>query len=220
MLRFALLAVAAAIIVAVGLVLLPNGGSRPDSHLSVPVASAPDPATFVVHDATAPAPGTPGPGTPGPAMPAGSPAKPGQAAATQSPADLDAVMQRLRDSGGQKPSNTLTISPAPTAPSTPPAPTAPPAPPAVPADASPRWTSVTGQGSRWRMAPSGDGYVLSIDLGGGQVANVHVQPAFAALDPTAMNTRVDYLRQTILQSFSSQTASYTFARDGSVSLDH
>jgi hypothetical protein len=67
---------------------------------------------------------------------------------------------------------------------------------------------------------SGIGYTVSIDLGGGQVADVHVLPAFANLDPASINVRVDYLRDTILQSFSSQSASYSFARDGSVALEH
>ncbi len=78
---------------------------------------------------------------------------------------------------------------------------------------------MTGQGTRWRMARTGSGYTISIDLGGGQVADVHVLPAFANLDPAAINVRVDYLRDTIVQNFSRQSGSYSFARDGSVSLE-
>ncbi len=69
------------------------------------------------------------------------------------------------------------------------------------------------------MVRSGLGFTVSIDLGNGQVADVHVLPAFANLDPASMNVRVDYLRQTILQNFSTQSRSYSFARDGSVSVD-
>ncbi len=69
------------------------------------------------------------------------------------------------------------------------------------------------------MARSGNGYTVSIDLGGGQVADVHVQPAFGSLDPASVNVRVDYLRDTIVQNFSRQSARYSFARDGSVSID-
>ena len=70
------------------------------------------------------------------------------------------------------------------------------------------------------MTPSATGYTIAIDLGGGRVAEVHVAPAFGRLDNTAVNQRVDYLRQTILQNFPPESASYTFARDGSVSLDN
>ncbi len=69
------------------------------------------------------------------------------------------------------------------------------------------------------MARAGNGYTVSIDLGGGKVADVHVLSAFANLDPAAVNVRVDYLRDTILQNFSRQSGSYSFARDGSVSME-
>ena len=77
---------------------------------------------------------------------------------------------------------------------------------------------MTGQGTRWRMARNGDGFTVSVDLGGGQVADIHVLPAFANLDPAAVNLRVDYLKDTILQNFTAKSGSYTFARDGSVSV--
>ena len=69
------------------------------------------------------------------------------------------------------------------------------------------------------MVKSAAGYTVSIDLGNGQVADVHVQPAFGNLDPASVNVRVDYLHDTILQSFSHESATYTFARDGSISLE-
>ena len=78
---------------------------------------------------------------------------------------------------------------------------------------------MTSQGVRWRLARGATGFLLSIDLGGGQVADVHVQPAFLNLDVAAASTRVDYLKATILQNFSSVSGTYTFARDGSVSID-
>ena len=70
------------------------------------------------------------------------------------------------------------------------------------------------------MTPAGAGYTIAIDLGGGRVAEVHVLPAFANLDSAGVNQRVDYLKQTILQNFPPESASYTFARDGSVSVNN
>ena len=70
------------------------------------------------------------------------------------------------------------------------------------------------------MSPNATGYSIAIDLGGGRVADVHVAPAFANLDVAAANQRVDYLKHTILQNFPPESASYTFSRDGSVSLNN
>lgn len=199
MLRYALLAVGAAIAIAVLFVLLPTGGGkRPEPRI---LASGDTPASgFVIHPAAPPDPATPV--TPPPA----------------SPGDLDAVMQRLRASGA-KPDATApqppAATPSPAAPAT--APTTPLPDPA--AAASGRWASVTGQGTRWRMARSASGYTVSIDLGGGQTADVHVQAAFGNLDAASVNTRVDYLRETIVQNFSRQSGTYSFARDGSVSIN-
>ena len=114
-------------------------------------------------------------------------------------------MQRLRAAAPPAPDADATAAP-------PPVPAAPPAPP------PPHWTSVTGQGTRWRMSRTQSGFNVSIDLGGGQVAEVHVLPAFGSLDVASTNLRIDYLRQTILQNFSSRSAAYNFARDGSVSV--
>ena len=210
MLRYALAAIGAAVVIAAAILFLnPRSvGPRPEPRILASGDPATPPGGFTIHDAPPALAPTPAP----PATP---------------PADLDAVMQRLRAaSGNPSPSPATTPPPAPlpaTAPqpATPPAPdpAAPPA-PAPPPDPGPRWTSVTGQGTRWRMARLPSGYVVSIDLGGGQTADVHVQPAFGNLDPQAVNVRVDYLRETIMQNFSSQSNSYTFARDGSVSLDH
>ncbi len=211
MLRYALFAVSAAVVIALAFVLLPmgGGGQRPEPRILSSGDTVPSQG-FVIHPADTPAPGTPAPA----------------AAAPDSPGDLDAVMQRLRaaaakpDAGVAPPAAAPPGTPA-AAPATPaadPAATPPPAtPPVTPPPA--RWASVTGQGTRWRMARADNGYVVSIDLGGGQVANVHVLPAFGNLDAASVNVRVDYLRDTILQNFSNQSGSYSFARDGSVSVD-
>jgi hypothetical protein len=57
-----------------------------------------------------------------------------------------------------------------------------------------------------------------IDMGGGRTATVHVDPAFQALAPEAANARVDFLKQTILESFPPGSTQFRFARDGSVSM--
>jgi hypothetical protein len=204
MLRYAFAAIVAAMLVAGAIVFLYPAatGPRPEPRILASGDTVTPPGGFVIHDAP-----------PATATPAPLPDQP--AASTAPPADLNAVMDRLR-AAGQKPDATATPPDAPAIAATP-APVAAPAPDPV---APPRWSSVTGQGARWRMARSADGYTVSIDLGGGQTADVHVQPAFANLDPQAINVRVDYLRETILRSFSNQSNSYTFARDGSVSLDH
>jgi hypothetical protein len=215
MLKYALMAVAAATVVAVVFIMLPtSSGPRPEPRL---LASG-DPqssTSFTIHDAAPPEPVARNPPTP--------PTTASAATTTPSPGDLDAVMQRLR-AGGAAP--TTPAPPDATASATTTAPSAAPAPP--PADAAavpppnpppPKWASVTAQGTRWRLARSNNGYTVSIDLGGGQVADVHVLQAFANLDPASVNVRVDYLRDTILQNFSKQSGSYSFARDGSVSMD-
>ncbi|WP_158743347.1 hypothetical protein [Acidisphaera sp. L21] len=216
MLKYALLAVAAATAIAVVFVMLPTGGGqRPEPRILN--AGDPAPSTgFVIHDAPVPTPGTPTAATTPPAT----------------PGDLDAVMQRLRAAAAKPdpnapatvpptPPGTTPATPAATPPGTPPivvSPTDPAATPPVVA-APTGWSAVTAQGTRWRMVKSPNGYTVAIDLGGGQTANVHVQPAFGALDPASVNVRVDYLRQTILQNFTNRTGTYSFARDGSVSVD-
>ena len=238
MLKYALMAVAAAAVVALVFIMLPTGsGPRPEPRL---LASG-DPqssTSFTIHDAAPPTPVTLSPATP-PTTAAAPNAPP-------APGDLDAVMQRLRanaanpSAANPSAANPTAANPTPGSPTTPPAPdatvtatTTAPATPGTPAPAPtdptavpppnppspPRWASVTAQGTRWRLARSSNGYVVSIDLGGGQTADVHVLPAFANLDPAAVNVRVDYLRDTILQNFSNQSGSYSFARDGSVSMD-
>ncbi len=217
MLRYALMAIGAAVLVALVFIMLPiTRGPRPDPRILANGDSQPA-TSFTIHDAPAPVPQS---------------APSAMAASSPAPTDLDAVMQRLRSGGPTPPAQDATIA---LPPATPPA-VAPPAiiPPVVtppvmapvvvspvtpdPA-APPRFPTVTGQGTRWRMARSGSGFTISIDLGGGQVAEIHVLPAFANLDPAAINMRVDYLRDTILQHFSRQSGSYSFARDGSVSLE-
>ena len=211
MLRYAAMAVGAALLVALVFVFLPtHSGPRPEPRI-LASGEPQAPTSFTIHDAPPP------------------PAAQAPPAPTPPAADLDAVMQRLRNAAATPATPSTTPSPIPvpvpatpapdaTAASQPPATPDPTAPP-PPAPAA-KWASVTGGGTRWRMVRSGNGYTVSIDLGGGHVADVHVLPAFANLDPAAVNVRVDYLRDTILQNFSSQSGSYSFARDGSVSIDH
>ena len=232
MLRYALLAIGAAMAIAVVFVMLPTGGGQRPEPRILSSGDTLGANGFVIHPAAPP-------GT-DPAAPAVAPG-----AAPAAASDLDAVMQRLRAAGAKpdapaQPAPPPGVTPAATPPglttansTTPPATTPPATPPTVvapgttpPATAVPdtppalaKWTAITGQGTRWRMARSDNGFNVAIDLGGGQVANVHVQPAFGALDPASINVRVDYLRQTIQQNFSRQSGSYTFARDGSVSVD-
>jgi hypothetical protein len=215
MLKYALMAVGAAIVVALVFIMLPTGsGPRPEPRL---LASG-DPTTntsFTIHDAAPPTPTTPSPATP-----------PSTTAAPPAPGDLDAVMQRLRATAANPttppttpPTPDTTVTATTTAPAAPVTPAPDAAVPANPPSPPSRWASVTAQGTRWRLARSSNGYIVSIDLGGGQTADVRVLPAFANLDPAAVNVRVDYLRDTILQNFSNQSGSYSFARDGSVSMD-
>ena len=239
MLKYAFLAIAAALLVAVLFVLLPTAsGPRPEPRILDGGTGQPT-TSFTIHDAgSQPVPAnTPAPASPAPATQATAPSPP------PSTDDLNAIMQRLRSGGATPAAPDATVSAdtaAPTAPAAPPAgpantlpvlpPVAPSAalpgtPPASPPDATPalppppRFPTVTAQGTRWRMSRTANGYTISIDLGGGQVADVHVLPAFANLDPAAINVRVDYLRDTILQNFSRQSGTYSFARDGSVSLE-
>ena len=78
------------------------------------------------------------------------------------------------------------------------------------------WRHVTSLGNRWSLRPSGDAMVLFIDLGNDQVANVNVAPEFVKLDLAAMNVRVDWLRSQIVQRWSSQTGSYVYRRDATI----
>jgi hypothetical protein len=185
---------------------------NPPSSPATKVLSPSD--TFVIHDA---APATPvAPTTPAPSDPNTAPA----------PGALDAAIDRLRaatpsDPATPAPDATVTITPGPTAaPSTPdpllagpsPAPsilTGPPSPPPPPS-----WTAVTSQGVRWRGSPNS----LVIDMGGGRSATVFVDPAFAALPQEAANTRVEFLKQTILENFPPGSSQFRFARDGSVAM--
>ena len=204
--KWGLLGLGALALLAVAFATLQGVGRRPEARLVVtpPVATAPsDGSAFVIRPAPPPAPGSPDPD-------AGKP-------------NLDAVMQRLRNSPppaapvAPPGSNVVVVTPAP-APAPTPAPVAAqPQPP--PPDAAARWTNVSSLGARWRLNPGAALMTLSIDLGNGQVADVHVQPAFANLDSAAANMRVDYLKQTILQSFSARSATYSFGRDGSITLE-
>jgi hypothetical protein len=204
MLKYALMAVGAAIVVAVVFVMLPTGKVvRQEPHI-LNSTDAP-PTGFVIHEAPPPAAATPDPSA--------TPPAPG--------GNLDTVMQRLRASAANPAAPTPPPTPDVPA-STDPAPvvvTPTPQPAPVAPPPTPQWTSVTAQGTRWRMARAGDGYIVSIDLGAGQVANIRVAAAFGNLDTAAVNVRVDYLRDTIKENFSVQSGNYVFARDGSVSID-
>ena len=94
-------------------------------------------------------------------------------------------------------------SPAPAILAGPPAPQPPP---------PPSWTSVTSQGARWRSSRDS----LVIDMGGGRMATVLVDPAFLSLSQQAANGRIDFLKQTILENFPPSASQFRFARDGSV----
>ncbi len=219
MLRYALAAIGAALVIAAAIVFLrpPPSGPRPEPRILASGDPAAPPGGFVVHDAPPATPPAP------PATPQGNQQATPQTAPAAPGGDLDAAIQRLRAARPSDPPAADAGDPAAPPPAVPPSLPAPGQaasvpPPDVPA--APRWTSVTGQGTRWRMVRAGTGYTVSIDLGGGQTAEIHVQPAFANLDPQAINVRIDYLRDTIVQNFSRQSSSYTFARDGSVSLDH
>ena len=79
------------------------------------------------------------------------------------------------------------------------------------------WRHVTSNGTHWSLRRmSADSMLLVVELGGDQVANITVAPAFEALDLPAMNQRVDYIRTTVGQSFSLRTASYSYGRDGTL----
>ncbi len=205
-----------------GVTVWTGGVHGPDSAMkALPVVSAQD--SFVVHDAA-------------PATPAPAPAAPATPDPAAQPSNLDAVMQRLRAAQPAKP-DTLTVT-APATPgaspdATPPGPNAPSpvlagpnptpspltgSPPPEPPVQAPRWTNVTSQGARWRMSRDGGGPALTIDMGAGRVAVVRVLPAFQALDQAGMNSRVDYIKQTILETFPPGSASFVFSRDGSITL--
>ncbi len=56
--------------------------------------------------------------------------------------------------------------------------------------------------------------MLTIDLGGGQVADVQVASEFRSLDLHGASGRVDYVRRTISQAYMDQAGDYLFLRDG------
>ena len=173
------------------------------------VASPAD--SFVIHDAP--------PAATLPATPAAPP--PADAPATNA---LDAAIDRLR---AAKPDAAPNAAPT-TAPDTTPAatpatpdpllagPSPAPAilagPPAPQPPPPPSWTSVTSQGARWRSSRDS----LVIDMGGGRMATVLVDPAFLSLSQQAANGRIDFLKQTILENFPPSASQFRFARDGSV----
>ena len=246
MLKALLAAILVALVVLIYLLMVPSsrlehGPLGPGVVNGGPAAAG---SSFVIHN-DAPPTTAPPPATTPPATALTIPATPSNssgftingAPAPVTPPDtgdnsLDAVMQRLRSA---KPDATVTVTPgtaaAPgaTTATAPAAVAAAPvqAPPVSAPDAAPepvqpqplpppRWTGMTGQGVQFRITPAPDGLVISIDLGGGHVAQVHALPAFGRLDPAAINTRVDYLKQTILENFPYGSGSYLFNRDGSL----
>ncbi len=79
------------------------------------------------------------------------------------------------------------------------------------------WRHVTGMGIHWNLRhPDPGKLLLQVELVGRAYANVTLDPAFESLAMDAMNTRVDYIRRTAIQSFGSETTSLIFARDGTL----
>jgi hypothetical protein len=220
---------------AVGVAVWTGGVQGPDSRTITPLPVVSPQDSFVVHDAA--------PAAPAPAAP---PATPDPAAQSS---DLDAVMQRMRAAQPAKP-DTLTVTAPPASPGAAGSPAAAPAaapdatlagpnpapsalagptpdasalagppPPSLPPEPA-RWPNMTTQGARWRLGRDGGGPMLVIDMGAGRVAQVRVLPAFQALDQAGMNSRIDYIKQTILENFPPGSVSFMFARDGSVTLLH
>lgn len=232
MLKYGLLAVGAATAIAAALVLLPvaSNGPRPEPKLLNDPNGTP-PSGFVIKPASppdSPAPAAP-PATTPPAItpPATTPsAATAPSAPLPTATDLEALMQKLRASSAQPPpapvpnaTASVTVTAPQDVPSAAPAlpPPAVPAAPVVPAPPpAPRWTSVTGQGTRWRMVRAGAGFTVTIDLGNGTAADIRVLPQFGNLDLAATNIRIEYLKQTILNDFGGEPGSYIYARDGSV----
>ncbi len=232
-----LFAILIALAAGAGGVAMVVGGRVPiaDTRTMVPLTVASPADSFVVHDAP------PSAAPAAPATPAPAPAAPD----ASTPSALDAAIAKLRASASAPAPGTPATPPAPaTAPATPspptPAPdtslgtpnsapiiqaaplipqTPPPATPdetplAPPPPPPPTWSAVTSQGARWRIGRD----ALVIDMGGGRTATVHVEPAFLALSREAANARVDFLKQTILESFPPGSTQFHFARDGSVSM--
>jgi hypothetical protein len=228
--RTALLGGTALAAVAIAAILLWGGGG---GRLPAPLPAEPASNSFVIHDA---APASPSPDVAQPAQPSSldalmqkmragaggtmvvtpsSTASPTAAPASPASTPTSPVVGPASSSSA---TTTDSVAPPPGT-SIPAAPSLAPTPPTPLLPIAAQWTNVTSQGVRWRLARGATGFLLSIDLGGGQVADVHVQPAFLNLDVAAASTRVDYLKATILQNFSSASGTYTFARDGSVSID-
>ncbi len=79
------------------------------------------------------------------------------------------------------------------------------------------WRHVTAAGVHWNLRHvEPGGLVMQVEMIGQDYADVGLDPAFEALPLEAMNMRVDYIRRAAIQSFSLQTMSLTYARDGSL----
>ena len=79
------------------------------------------------------------------------------------------------------------------------------------------WRHATAAGTRWSLRHINQtAMLLVVDLGGDQIANVTVDPAFENLDIAGMNARVDHVRLVIGQRFPIQTANYSFDRAGTL----
>jgi hypothetical protein len=213
---FAGLIVLAALAVGVAMVV---GGRVPlaDRTPMTPIQVASPADSFVVHDAPAAA-------SPPVTAPPPTPAAPDPA-----PGGLEAAIERLRaaktDTGATPPPAAPADAPAPALTPTPatadpllagpnPAPSILAGPPITPPPPPQTWTVVTSQGVRWR----GSRDSLAIDMGGGRVATVFVDPAFQSLPLEAASARVDFLKETILENFPRSATQFRFARDGSVSM--
>jgi hypothetical protein len=232
--------VALGAVAAVGVTVWTGGVHGPDKGAMTPLPVASPQDSFVVHDAAPAATPTPVPtpttATPDPAaqssgldaviqrMRAAQPAKPDTLTVTapaapgaaSSPASGPPAPSATPDTAlaGSNPPTSVLAEPNPA-----PSPlTGPNPPPPEPVAQAPHWSNVTSQGARWRLGRDGSGPALTIDMGGGRVAQVRVLPAFQGLDQAGMNARVDYIKQTILENFPPGSASFVFARDGSITL--
>jgi hypothetical protein len=80
-----------------------------------------------------------------------------------------------------------------------------------------RWRHRTNAGTRWSLTVSDPEHpILFIDLGDANLATVTVAKEFLNLDAAGMALRVDFLRDKITKDFGTQSASFSFMRDGQV----
>jgi hypothetical protein len=232
---FAAFLVVAALAMGVAVVIGGRGPALDNHPAIVPLQVASPADSFVVHDAPPAAP------PPAPSPVSAVPAAPEPDAVAPAPAPVpDALGTAIEKLRATKPDATVTVTAPPdttasttTTPTTTPqtvdplltgpnaVPSIPAGPPPSPAPAPvplppppPTWTAVTSQGVRWR----GGRDSLVIDMGAGRAATVFVDPAFQSLRQEAANSRIDFLKQTILETFPPNSTQFRFNRDGSISM--